>query len=99
MTEAEEQLQHQIIKSLNDALVQQDSFELFKEKLAAYINELINHDFSKLISILYRADVSEAKLKSLLKTSPGVDAGFLICELMIERELKKIESRKNYSKK
>ena len=40
--------------------------------------------FSKLISILYRVDVSEPKLKSLLKENPNINAGLLIADLMIE---------------
>ena len=34
--------------------------------LSVEINRLINHDFSRLIAILYRIDISEPKLKILL---------------------------------
>ena len=34
-----------------------------KEKLIDYLNEFINQDFSKVVQLLYRIDVSEAKLK------------------------------------
>lgn len=62
--------------------------------LAEKINELINNDFQQLVSILYRMDVSEAKLKLLLKDNPGRDAGIMIAGLMIERQAQKIKSRK-----
>jgi hypothetical protein len=37
-----------------------------EEKLAAHINYLIEKDFGKLVSLLYRIDISENKLKNLL---------------------------------
>ena len=33
--------------------------------LSVEINRLINHDFSRLIAILYRIDISEPKVKDL----------------------------------
>ena len=65
-----------------------------RQVLAEKINELINKDFKKLISILYRVDVSEPKLKKLLQENPNTDAGLLIADLMIERQVEKINSRK-----
>lgn len=64
--------------------------------LSNRINDLINHDFQKLVSILYRMDVHESKLKQLLKENPGTDAGLIIAELMIERQEQKIRSRETY---
>jgi hypothetical protein len=58
------------------------------------INELINNDFQKLVSILYRMDVDENKLRELLKKNPGTDAGIIIAGLMIARQEQKIRSRK-----
>ena len=68
------------------------NYSQLKETLAKKINELINSDFSRLISMLYRVDVSEQKLKNLLKENPGIDAGILIADLMIERQAEKIRS-------
>ncbi|HEV7783000.1 MAG TPA: hypothetical protein VGO58_17110 [Chitinophagaceae bacterium] len=62
--------------------------------LAATINDLIANDFQKLISHLYRMDISEPGLRMLLKEKPDSNAGLLIAELMIERQLQKIKSRK-----
>ena len=69
-----------------------------EQNLALIINDLINRDFSRLISILYRVDVSEQKLKSLLKQYPDTEAGYIIARLMIERQEQKIESRKSFKK-
>ncbi len=60
---------------------------------------LYNNDFQKLVSILYRMDVSETKLKQLLTDNPGADAGIIIADLMIERQAEKIKSREQYSKR
>lgn len=49
------------------------------------INELIKNDFSKLVQILYRIDVSEAKLKNILGANPNQDAGKLIAQVIVER--------------
>lgn len=67
-------------------------------ELARYINELLNNDFSRLISVLYRMDVNETKLRRLLNDNPATDAGSLIADLMIERQLERIKSRKETNK-
>lgn len=61
--------------------------------LAEKINYLIVHDFSLLVQILYRIDVSENKLKTLLKENTDSNAGKIIAALVIERQLQKIKSR------
>src|SRR5687768_29812 len=69
------------------------------KSLAARINDLLNHDFQKLISILYRMDISESKLRRLLEENKTMDAGLIIANLMIEREVQKIQSRKESAQK
>jgi hypothetical protein len=49
------------------------------------INELIKNDFSRLVQILYRIDVSEEKLKYILQLNPNEDAAKLIAAVIIER--------------
>ncbi len=66
---------------------------LYKQALIDRINELLQTDFPKLVAMLYRMDVSETKLKALLKENPDTDAGAIITELIIERQLQKIKSR------
>jgi hypothetical protein len=61
--------------------------------LAVYINKLIEADFHKLISILYRLDVSETKLRQLLEENTGSDAAVIIADLIIERQIQKLKSR------
>ncbi len=64
--------------------------------LAARINRLITDDFSGLINLLYRLDISEAKLKKLLSEHPQEDAGKIIAELIVERQQQKLQARQQF---
>ncbi len=66
--------------------------------LAAAINRLIQTDFTALVNILYRLDVSEARLKQVLAEQAGTDAGELIAALMVKRHLEKIQTRALFRK-
>lgn len=68
------------------------SEHLFAE-LSAYINNLITHHFDELITLLYRLDVSEKKLKDLLQQHATEDAADIIASLIIERQEQKIKTR------
>lgn len=87
----QDQLIQQILKNNDTAALQQPDLHA---ALAAYINQLIIHQFNELVYLLYRVDVNEQKLKILLKEYPGVKAGDMIASLIIERQLQKIKSRK-----
>lgn len=65
-------------------------------KLSTYINHLILNNFEELIHILYRVDVSEHKLKTMLKENDKEDAGAMIAALIIERQIQKIKSRQEH---
>ncbi|MCE2655676.1 MAG: hypothetical protein LW602_04380 [Sediminibacterium sp.] len=69
-----------------------------KEKLIDYLNEFINHDFSKVVQLLYRIDVSEAKLKKVLQENPNEDAAGLIADLIIERIAIAKKARASFSR-
>ena len=71
-------------------------FAANRKKLAERINEWIQNDFQKLIAVLYRLDVSEERLKTLLKDNRDSDAGIIITDLIIERQLQKIKSRQQF---
>jgi len=96
MTDEEQVLQKEIIHATDALLFPETSFSVFTQKLAAYINELIDHNFEKLVNILYRLDVSENKLKNLLASNTQTDAGLLIAQLIIERQAEKIKTRNQY---
>ena len=75
------------------------SMQQLHEKLIIFINHLIQNDFQKLVSILYKIDVDETKLKRILREDAGKDASEIIARLIIERELQKIETRKLFKGK
>lgn len=71
------------------------SDEELQKKLAPIINDLIENDFKKLIYILYKVDISEVKLKLMLRDNPET-AAEIIALLIIERQKEKLKSRKNF---
>lgn len=80
----------------SDELTQSDTSDLFFE-LSTYLNELVNKDFNQLVFILYRVDVSEQKVRTVLaNTSDDISAGEIIARLLIEREQEKIEWRRRF---
>lgn len=70
--------------------------QLSKTQLIDAINWLIIHDFEKLVFILYRIDVSEAKIKTLLNKENTNFAAPVIADAIIERLEEKKVSRQKY---
>jgi hypothetical protein len=89
---------HQISEWLSVKPAGQKEDQLFV-LIAEELNHLINSDFNKLVSLLYRLDIDEMKLKRLLKENPGEDSGKLLATLVIERQLQKIRSRERLKSK
>lgn len=58
---------------------------------------LVENDFSKLLQILYRADVDQYKLKELLENSENQNSAEVIAKAYVERQKAKIETWKKYS--
>ena len=73
--------------------------QALQEKLIVFINDLIQNNFQRLVAILYKVDVDENKLKRILKEDVGKDAADIIARLIIEREIQKIETRKQFGSK
>ena len=88
----------QTILNKLDITLDQGDYSSAKQMVIQKINDLIQNDFQRLVSILYTIDVSEKKLKQLLKENTSTDAAVIITELMIERQLQKIRSRQEYKK-
>lgn len=90
------QLIQQINKELVIELQEKISLEELQSALAIHINQLIQHHFEQLVSLLYRIDVNEAKIKQLLQKHPDENAGNLIAALIIERQLEKLKTRQQF---
>ena len=83
-------------KDLDAGLAENISDEGLYQQLFLFIENLINNNFFQLVFLLYKVDVSEQKLTGILRDCQGVNAAKVITDLVIERELQKIESRKAF---
>ena len=72
------------------------NWEEIRSALSSHINELINRDFNQLVSLLYRVDVSEKKLRDMLAGQGGEDSAQLIADLILERQVQKLRSRREH---
>lgn len=66
------------------------------KKLSALVESLINRDFGLLLQVLYRIDIPEDKLKAALVSDQGTPSE-LIAQMIFEREMQKVETRKRFS--
>ena len=95
-----EESTEQLIQELNGSfgwdlargLRQEELEQLLAEKL----NRWIVSDFSALVQFLYRIDISESRLRHLLKENPNEDAGRLLAKLVLERQWQKVQTRKQF---
>jgi hypothetical protein len=90
-------LRHDLNSSYGLDLPETTTIETMEAVLAERINAMINDDFNRLISLLYRIDVSEPVLRQLLEQNPTADSGRLIAQLILERSWEKILTRRMYS--
>lgn len=67
-----------------------------RQCMQAFVSYLIEKEFQQLVNVLYQIDVNERKLKYLLQENVGEDAAVIIADLIIARQLEKIDSRKAY---
>ncbi len=67
-----------------------------RQELISILNNLIDKDFDSIVQLLYQVDVEEKKLKAALIEKADCDAAPLIADLIIERQLEKIETRKKF---
>ncbi|WP_132052146.1 hypothetical protein [Pseudocnuella soli] len=65
-------------------------------RMGLVLNELILHDFNRLVQLLYRVDVSEKMVKELLQQHPEANAGLLLARLLLQRQQQKLASRNQF---
>lgn len=68
-----------------------------REMLIKAFEYLVEDDFSKLLQILYRADVDQDKLKFALENTENSTSAAVIADAYIARQKAKIETWKKYS--
>ena len=72
------------------------SREELKRRLTIFISELLETNFEKLCSMVYRHDVSEARFNHVLQSGSIKEQAEKLSDLVIERELEKVKSRQAY---
>lgn len=75
-----------------------NNFIHFRELLIEEISFLLNHNFEKLLGILYRIDVDEQLVKTTLADNSGKPAAEIISDLIIQRQMQKAVTRIKYRK-
>lgn len=85
-----------VLEQENLPALRPDSFEAFRTWLARNIDTMITRDFEALMFLLYRIDVSEKTVKEAIATAKGEYAAGIIADLIIERQLQKIETRERF---
>lgn len=73
-----------------------DSLSDFKSYLVKKLTYLLDNRFERLVNILYMIDVDEKKLSELFSGDNRENIPDKLAELIIERQLQKIELRRKY---
>lgn len=81
----------------NPAGDEQRQLAALKKLLSKRIGEMIDHEFPNFVNALYRMDIDEAKVKQALAKQPFSEALDEVAEMIIQRQIKKIITRKQYS--
>ncbi len=64
--------------------------------LTKQVNYLLDHDFNRLLNILYRIDIPENKVKALLQKSAQGEIARNLALAIIKRERQKVITRQQY---
>lgn len=90
---------YEIVTSDKPVPIEKQTYEELKEKLAKHLDHLLTNDYNKLLAILYRIDISQEKaVAALSENAEEESAGQTLARLIIERQLEKVITRKQYRK-
>ena len=101
MSDSLTQFQNELKKIESQEITKQyklspEDFSEILSRLSNLINNLLDSDIQGLLSLLYRIDVSEQKVKTILATANQGDMAKKIAVLIIERQIQKIVTRMKY---
>ncbi|HMU98624.1 MAG TPA: hypothetical protein PLC61_02285 [Chitinophagales bacterium] len=91
-----QELANNTLLLLQDESIVFSTNEEFRNYIIQFINRLITEDFNHLLFILYRIDVHEDKVRTLLADNNGEHAAATITDLIIEREKQKMITRQQF---
>jgi len=81
----------------SDKIVHFDEYQAVRNFLAERIHYLLEYNPEKMKYVLYRIDVSEQKVLEALANNPMSDAVMKIADLILQREIQKVTTRKQYA--
>jgi hypothetical protein len=87
------------VKNDYSSLIPNNDFEKleeFRKYLTEKIKEMLDKNYNLLINTLYRIDVSERKLSELFSSKNKESIPEKLADLIIERQIEKIEFRRQY---
>ena len=95
------QVQNELIKIESQGITEQyklspEDFSRIKSRLGSLINKLLDSDLQGLLSLLYRIDVSEQKVKAILATANTGEMAEQIAVSIIERQIQKVITKRKY---
>jgi len=95
------QVQNELINIESQGITEQyklsaEDFSRIKSRLGSLINKLLDSDLQGLLSLLYRIDVSEQKVKAILATANTDEMAEQIAVLIIERQIQKVITKRKY---
>jgi hypothetical protein len=95
MSQIDSKIISELSSSLEIDLAPNASYNDVCAVLSERINYLITHDFNKLVAVLYRIDINEKLLRTKLETEEK-DAGAVIAEMIIERQIQKLQTKQEF---
>ncbi len=69
-----------------------------RQRLKLFISDLLENDFERLCALMYRHDVNEAAFSEALTLPTDEKRAAAIAELVIAREMQKMETRAAYAR-
>jgi len=82
-----------------DSLMNIKHLEDLKDKLEKIVAYLLDNDFERLLNAMYRLDINEEKFRLAVSGSGANSVSREIVELIIAREIQKMKTRIQYSKR
>lgn len=74
----------------------ENGFDRLENFLTKQVNELLDHDLTRLLNALYRIDIPEHTAKELLQGSKQGEIARNLAQAIIEREKQKVITRWKY---
>lgn len=81
-----------------EEVIHSNAFDMYtiRTRLAALISILLDKDMNRLLTIFYRVDLREDKVRQIIAQAPVAEISIRLADLVIEREMEKVKTRIKY---